>query len=82
MVVEGAGRSVGEEILLFKLPARVVEGAKLDGDASADAEEGAKGAFVEGEGAFVREDLPAAVEGGGVLRGGLQTDFDDIWSGG
>jgi hypothetical protein len=63
------------------MPACVVEGAKLNGDAGADADERGESAFVEGEGPFVGEDLSAAVEGGGVLVGGLKADFYDVWWG-
>jgi hypothetical protein len=55
-----------------------VEGAKLDGDASTNADKGGESALVEGEGALVLVDGGGGVEGGGVLVGGLQTDLDDI----
>ena len=40
-----------------------MEGAKLDGDTGADADQGSEGAFVESEGPLVGEDLLTAVEG-------------------
>ena len=48
--------------------------------AGADAEEGRQRALVEGEGALPRPDLARAVEGGGVLLSGLQTDLYDVWT--
>jgi len=59
--------------------AGVVEGAELDRDAGADADEGGQGAFVEGGCAFVFEDLRCAVESAAVFCCCLQADFDDIW---
>lgn len=63
---------------MFEEAARGVEGAELYGDAGADAQEGSKGAFVEGQGAFVLVDGGCGGEGGGVLGGGLETDFDYV----
>lgn len=34
--------------------------------------------LVEGEGTLILEDLGGAVEGAGVLGGGLESDFDDV----
>lgn len=59
----------------------VVEGAELDGDAGADAEEWGQGALVEGAAAFVLEDLRGAVQGAFVFGGGLEADFDDVFAG-
>lgn len=63
----------------FELAARGMEGAELDGDAGADAEEGGESAFVEGERAFVFVDGGHGGEGGGVARGGLKADLHDIY---
>ena len=67
------------EVGLLELATCVVEGAELDGDAGANANERGEGAFVECERAFVGEDLAGAIKGGGILRCGLETDFDDIY---
>lgn len=73
LVVFGLG-----EVDLFKLAARIVESAELDGDTGTDAYEGGEGAFVECEGTLVGKDLACTVEGRGVLVGGLEAHFDDI----
>ena len=58
-----------------------MEGAELHGDARPDADERGERAFVEGGGAFGGEDAARGVQGAGVLGGGLQADFDDVWGG-
>lgn len=68
------------QVALFEGAARVVEGAELDGDAGADADEGRERAFVECEGAFVREDVGRTGDGGGVGRRCLEADFDYVWT--
>jgi len=73
---EGEAGFVGVEGL--EVTARKVEGAELDGDAGADAEEGGEGAFVEGERAFILEVVAGALEGTERDGGGLEADFDDI----
>jgi hypothetical protein len=79
-VAEGGGAGgVGGEVALLEGAARVVEGAELDGDAGADADEGRESAFVEGRGAFVAEDGGRAREGRGVGCGCLEADFDYVW---
>src|SRR3546814_14126620 len=50
-------------VALLEPAPRGVEGAELDGDAGADADERRESALVEGEGALV------AVDGGGGLQG-------------
>ena len=77
-VTEIVGGRSGRQVPRFEPAAGVVEAAELNRHAGADAEEGREGAFVEGEGPFVGPDRAGAVEGGGVLLGGLETDFDDI----
>ena len=49
------------EVLFFKVPSGVVEGAELDGDAGSDPDQGSESAFIEGEGPLAGEDLLAAV---------------------
>lgn len=78
----GGGGGLGGEVALFEGSACVVEGAELDGDARADADEWGERAFVEGGGAFVAEDGGRAGEGGGVGCGCLEADFDDVWGSG
>jgi hypothetical protein len=46
------GKRVEGSVAGLEAAAGFVEGAELDGDAGADADEGREGAFVEGEGAF------------------------------
>lgn len=55
-----------------------MEGAELDGDAGADAQQRGQGSLVEGECAFVLVDGGGGGEGGGILGGGLQADFDYV----
>lgn len=55
-----------------------MEGTELDGDTGPDAKQGGEGAFVEGEGTFMRPDVAGAGEGGGVSGGCLEANFDDI----
>lgn len=69
---------VGRGAALLEEAAGRVEGAELDGDAGADAQERGQGAFVEGERAFVLVDGGGGGEGGGVLGGGLEADFDYV----
>lgn len=91
--VGDSGKGSGEEVLAvgevgarvavrqvtgFEPAAGGVEGAELDGDAGADADEGGEGALVEGGGAFVLVDGGCGVEGAGVLGGGLEADLDDV----
>lgn len=52
-----------------------MEGAELDGDAGADADEGGEGAFVERKGPFRGVDGAGGDEGGRVGRGCLEADF-------
>lgn len=66
------------EVVLLQVSARVVEGAELDRDACADADQRGESAFVESERPFVREDLSTAVKRGAVLVRRLEPDFDDI----
>lgn len=51
--------------------------------ASADADQGCECAFVECERSFVPVDRGCGIQGGLVLIGRLQADFDDVflWSG-
>jgi hypothetical protein len=49
------------EVVFLQVSARVVEGAELDRDACADADQRGESAFVESERPFVREDLSTAV---------------------
>lgn len=72
--VPGARGGVGG----LEVPLRVAEGAELDRDAGADADEGRQRALVEGEGALLRVDGPRGVEGRGVLRRRLQTHLDYV----
>jgi hypothetical protein len=76
-VAEG-GAGEGRVAAVFEVAAGGVEGAELDGDAGADAEERGEGAFVKGEGAFVAVDGGGGGEGGGVGGGGLEADFDNV----
>ena len=69
------------EVAFLEGASGVVEGAELDGDAGADADEWGEGAFVEGEGAFLLEDGGGTGGGAGVARCGLQADFDYVWVG-
>ena len=76
----GDGFVLGFGVAGFEGAAGVVEAAELDGDAGADSDERGEGAFVEGGGAFVAEDLGCAVEGASVVCRGLEADFDDIFA--
>jgi hypothetical protein len=67
-------------VALFPGAACVVEGAELDGDAGADADEGGESALVEGRCTFVLEDAGGAGEGRRVLRCGLKADFDNVFN--
>lgn len=74
--LEGGGGGGG--VAGFEPAAGRVEGAELDGDAGADADEGGQGALVEGEGALVLVDGGGGVQGRGVLGCGLEADLDDV----
>lgn len=80
VVLRVAERDAGEGGVpaVFEVATRGVEGAELDGDAGADAEERGEGAFVEGQGSFVAVDGGGGGEGGGVGGGGLEANFDDV----
>ena len=66
------------EVAFFEVAPGVMEGAKLDGDTGADADKGGESAFVEGQRAFMGEDLFAAVKCRCILVGSLETDFYDV----
>ena len=74
-VVRVAGGQVGG----LELAARPVEGAELDRDARADADERRERAFVEGGRSLAGEDGARGVKGAGVLGCGLEADLDDVW---
>lgn len=73
-VAELGGPGAGD-VGVFQVAAGGVEGAELDGDAGAYAQQGGEGAFVEGGGALVAQDAGGGVEGGGVGGACLQADF-------
>ncbi|KAJ2971622.1 hypothetical protein NUW58_g9364 [Xylaria curta] len=62
----------------LEVPLRVAEGAELDRYARADAQQRRQRALVEGQRALLGVDGRGGVEGGAVLRRGLQTHLDDV----
>lgn len=56
LVVAELGFAALGFVAVFEVATGLVEGAELDGDTGADADEGRESAFVEGEGAFVLVD--------------------------
>ena len=56
----------------------ITEGTKLDRYAGPNTDEWCQGSLVECKRTLLGPDLAGGIEGVGVLRGGLETDFDDI----
>lgn len=80
---QGSGREggMGRGVLGFEGTFGKVEGAELDRDAGAYADQGSESTFVEGWSALIAEDLGRAVEGAGVLGCGLQAYFYNVCMG-
>lgn len=78
LVVAQVALFAGRLVALLEGAAGLVEGAELDGDAGADADERREGALVEGEAALVLVDGGGGVEGRRVLGRCLEADFDDV----
>ena len=73
------GRAAGGVSVAGLDPAAgLVEGAELNRDAGADADERGESALVEGEGALGLVDFGGGIEGGRVLRSCLEADLDNV----
>ena len=84
--VLGVGEGVGGLVAALEPAAGLMEGAELDRDAGADADERRERALVEGQGALLLIDRSRGREGARVGRRGLEADLDDVeglaWAGG
>lgn len=78
LAVGEAGLASGVLVARLEPAAGGVVGAKLDGHAGTDTDEGGQCALVEGERALGLVDGGSGLQGAGVLGGGLQTDLDDV----
>lgn len=77
-VAEVGALGTGGGVALLEPAPRGVEGAELDGDAGADADERRESALVEGEGALVAVDGGGGLQGARVLVRRLEADLDDV----
>lgn len=65
-------------VVNLELALGITEGTKLDGYTGSNTDEWCQGSLVERKRSLLGPDLAGGIEGVGVLRGGLETDFDDI----
>lgn len=65
-------------VVYLELAFGITEGTKLDRYTGSDTDEWCQSSFIECKWSLLGPDLACRIEGVGVLRGGLETDFDDV----